>query len=71
MPELLAHNPLDPSVLLYYGEELIGAKQNRILNVTVLVTAASETVADDMPFLVDSISRTGSGGTRPGLTALE
>ncbi len=24
-----------------------------------------------MPFLVDSISRTGSGGTRPGLTALE
>jgi len=71
VPELLAHNPLDASVLLYDGEELIGAKQNRILNVTVLVTAASETVADDMPFLVDSISRTGSGGTRPGLTALE
>ena len=43
VPELLAHNPLDASVLLYDGEELIGAKQNRILNVTVLVAAASET----------------------------
>jgi hypothetical protein len=31
-------------VLLYDGEELVGAKQNRILNVTVLVPAASETV---------------------------
>jgi hypothetical protein len=29
-------------VLLYDGEELLGAKQNRILNVTVLVAAQSE-----------------------------
>src|SRR5215212_3222291 len=43
VPELLAKNPLDSSVLLYDGEELIGAKQNRILNVTVLVPARSET----------------------------
>jgi hypothetical protein len=43
VPELLAHNPLDSNVLLYDGEELVGAKQNRILNVTVLVPARSET----------------------------
>src|SRR5437763_7568500 len=43
IPELLASNPLDTPVLLYDGEELLGAKQNRILNVTVLVPARSET----------------------------
>ena len=42
VPELLAKNPLDSNVLLYDGEELLGAKQNRILNVTVLVPARSE-----------------------------
>jgi hypothetical protein len=43
VPELLATNPLESNVLLYDGEELLGAKQNRILNVTVLVAATSET----------------------------
>jgi hypothetical protein len=43
VPELLVSNPLDEGVLLYDGEELLGAKQNRILNVTVLVPARSET----------------------------
>src|SRR5918997_2943479 len=43
VPELLASNPLDADVLLYDGEELLGAKQNRILNVSVLVAARSET----------------------------
>src|SRR5213593_1707983 len=43
VPELLAKNPLDENVLLYDGEELLGAKQNRILNVSVLVAAQSET----------------------------
>jgi hypothetical protein len=42
VPELFVHNPLDTNVLLYDGEELVGAKQNRILNVTVLVGAQSE-----------------------------
>jgi hypothetical protein len=37
VPELAVDNPLDQKVLLYDGEELLGAKQNRILNVTVLV----------------------------------
>lgn len=43
VPELKTANPLDQAVLLYDGEELLGAKQNRILNVTVLVAARSET----------------------------
>ena len=43
VPELLARNPLDANVLLYDGEELLGAKQNRILNVTVLAAARAET----------------------------
>jgi hypothetical protein len=42
VPELIAHNPLDTAVLLYDGEELVGAKQNRILNVTALVGAKSD-----------------------------
>ena len=37
VPELRVVNPLVDDVLLYDGEELIGAKQNRILNVSVLV----------------------------------
>jgi hypothetical protein len=42
VPELAVANPLDANVLLYDGEELLGAKQNRILNVTVLVEAQSQ-----------------------------
>ena len=37
VPELFVENPTDSTVLLYDGEELVGAKQNRILNVSVLV----------------------------------
>jgi len=43
VPELAVHNPLESNVLLYDGEELLGAKQNRILNVTVLIAARSKT----------------------------
>ena len=39
MPELGVDNPLEHNVLLYDGEELVGAKQNRILDLTVLVGA--------------------------------
>jgi ARG/rhodanese/phosphatase superfamily protein len=39
VPELSVVNPLKERVLLYDGEELVGAKQNRILNVSVLVDA--------------------------------
>ena len=44
VPELALSNPLDDAVLLYDGEELVGAKQNRILNVSVLVAAGSKLV---------------------------
>ncbi len=43
VPELVVTNPLAEWVLLYDGEELVGAKQNRILNLTVLVAAESVT----------------------------
>ena len=39
---LFVSNPLDVNVLLYEGEELIGAKQNRILDRPVLVQAQSK-----------------------------
>ena len=39
VPSWPSKNPLDSNVLLYDGEELLGAKQNSILNVTVLVPA--------------------------------
>jgi hypothetical protein len=42
VPELFVENPTDDAVLLYDGEELVGAKQNRILNVTVLVGAGAK-----------------------------
>jgi hypothetical protein len=42
VPELVVENPTDTDVLLYDGEELVGAKQNRILNVSVLVAAGAK-----------------------------
>jgi ARG/rhodanese/phosphatase superfamily protein len=42
VPELFVENPTDGNVLLYDGEELVGAKQNRILNVSVLVGVAAK-----------------------------
>jgi len=42
VPELLVENPTGSVVLLYDGEELVGAKQNRILNVSVLVAAGAK-----------------------------
>jgi hypothetical protein len=42
VPELLVENPLVQDVLLYDGEELVGAKQNRILNVSVLVAGGAK-----------------------------
>jgi hypothetical protein len=43
VPELLATNEAQSMVLLMDGEELVGAKQNRILNTSVLLPARSET----------------------------
>jgi hypothetical protein len=44
VPELKLTNDADQPVLLLDGEELVGAKQNRILNVTVLAGANSTIV---------------------------
>jgi hypothetical protein len=42
VPDLLIKNSSDNRVLLIEGEELIGAKQNRILNVSIIVAAHTE-----------------------------
>lgn len=43
VPELLAHNRGRQMVLLLDGEELVGAKQNRVLNTSILLAAGSKT----------------------------
>ena len=42
VPQLMVHNYGEKPVLLVTGEELIGAKQNRVLNTSLLVPAKSE-----------------------------
>ncbi|MGO9122883.1 MAG: ARPP-1 family domain-containing protein [Desulfomonilaceae bacterium] len=42
--ELKVINRSDKKILLLDGEELVGAKQNRVLNVTILIGPRSETV---------------------------
>ena len=44
VPELKVVNKGDLPVLLLDGEELAGAKQNRVLNTTILVIEKSETI---------------------------
>jgi hypothetical protein len=44
VPELLLDNAGDEKLLVLDGEELLGAKQNRIANLTVLAAANSKTV---------------------------
>jgi hypothetical protein len=44
VPNLKVRNLCDKNVLLLDGEELIGAKQNRVLNTTVLVAGQSEVI---------------------------
>jgi hypothetical protein len=43
VPELLVDNRGDTRVLFLEGQELVGAKQNRILNTSILVAAHSKT----------------------------
>ncbi len=44
VPDIRLRNGLDSRVLLIDGQELIGAKQNRVLNVDVLVAAGAEVI---------------------------
>ena len=43
VPELIVNNDTDDLVLFLEGEELRGAKQNRVLNTSVLIAAKSKT----------------------------
>src|SRR5210317_1529800 len=43
VPDLLVDNQGDVRVLFIEGEELVGAKQNRILNTSVLIAAHTKT----------------------------
>ncbi len=43
VPELKVNNKSDHKILLLDGEELVGAKQNRVLNTTILIAPNSET----------------------------
>jgi hypothetical protein len=42
VPELMFYNDGDEDILLMDGEELVGAKQNRVLNVSILVAGKSQ-----------------------------
>ena len=42
VPELLVKNLAPSPVLILDGEELVGAKQNRIVNLTILVAAGAD-----------------------------
>ncbi len=44
VPELKVVNRSHEKILLMDGEELVGAKQNRVLNVTILLAPESETI---------------------------
>ena len=44
VPHLLFRNQGEQAVFLLDGEELVGAKQNRVLNITVLAPAGKDTV---------------------------
>ena len=44
VPQLLFRNKGEQAVFLLDGEELVGAKQNRILNITILAPAMKDTV---------------------------
>ncbi len=44
VPELRVENKAERPVLILDGEELVGAKQNRVVNTTLLIAAASTTV---------------------------
>jgi len=44
VPELRFENPSDSRILLVDGEELVGARQNRVLNITILVGSQQQIV---------------------------
>src|ERR1700683_4752683 len=57
--DLVVHNPLDVHVLLYEGEEVLGAQQNRTFDVSALVAARSVL---QVPVSCVEAGRWGGGG---------
>ena len=49
VPELLFENSADLPVLILDGEELLGAKQNRTVNLTILVPAGKTVKTSEFP----------------------
>jgi hypothetical protein len=64
VPELRVKNSGERLVLILDGEELIGAKQNRVVNVTILVAPQSEIVIP-----VSCVEAGRWGYSRPGFAA--
>jgi hypothetical protein len=64
VPELRVKNSGETPVLVLDGEELVGAKQNRIVNVTILVAPHSEIVIP-----VSCVEAGRWGYSRPGFAA--
>jgi hypothetical protein len=64
VPELRVSNSGEAPVFILDGEELVGAKQNRIVNLTILVPPHSETVIP-----VSCIEAGRWGYSRPGFAA--
>jgi hypothetical protein len=64
VPELRVNNSGEAPVLILDGEELVGAKQNRIVNLTILVPPQSEIVIP-----VSCIEAGRWGYSRPGFAA--
>src|SRR5262245_42770197 len=64
VPELRVKNSGDKPVLILDGEELVGAKQNRIVNLTILVAPQSEIVIP-----VSCVEAGRWGYSRPGFAA--
>src|SRR5262245_10126255 len=64
VPELRVKNSGETPVLILDGEELVGAKQNRIVNVTILVAPQSDIVIP-----VSCVEAGRWGYSRPGFAA--
>ena len=60
VPELRLENTADVPVLLVDGEELVGAKQNRVLNLTILAPAHRTTM---IPVSCEWDTQIGSGSS--------
>lgn len=64
VPELTVTNKSPRDIIIYDGQQLIGAKQNRIVNITVIVAANST-----LPIPVSCVEQRRWGYTSPGFSS--